>query len=283
MNKDFVLNVVNKVDKFWESSDDVLSFTTKLVKDKKFAGIFAKFKGSSLFVISFLVQAKKNNQDLDKIFDEIKDNLFVFTTILVRNTEPMVECSACDGDGTFDCPSCDGDGREQCWECGGSGEKECEDCEGTGEDSDGEECTRCYGSGKQSCGECLGDGETSCEQCGGRGEKTCYTCEGDGEVRTHEQYFVIQKQYISYDREYLNYLEDLTIESELDHSPVIDITSLLREERGYVESWEYNSFREGGEYFMGLFKNEDGNVGVTILNSHNEFMFDSYNLDNFLN
>jgi len=281
MNKDFVLNVVNKVDRFWESSDGVLSFTTKLVKDKKFAGIFEKFKGSSLFVISFLVQAKKNNQDLDKIFDELENSLFVYNTITVEDTEPTIECDACDGDGTFECPECNGSGREECWECGGSGEKECGDCEGTGEDSDGEECTRCYGSGMETCNECLGDGETRCERCSGKGDKECYKCEGEGEVTTKDQFKVIQRQYISYDGEYLNYLENLKKEEEIEYSPTTDRASLLREDIGYIDSSLYD-FEQGVEYFMDIFLNEDGNVGVTILNSHNKFMFDSYELDNYL-
>ena len=71
-----------------------------------------------------------------------------------------VECSRCDGNGSYTCNLCNGDYN-------------CKDCGGTGEDPNADPtCTICMGDGL--CGSCSGDGKQ-------RGGKKCLTCYGSGD------------------------------------------------------------------------------------------------------
>ena len=70
------------------------------------------------------------------------------------NTQRVISCPDCSGNGTTGCYSCSGKGRRTCWSCSGSGNR-----------SDGRRCSSCNGSGSSLCSTCHGSMKVPCRRC----------------------------------------------------------------------------------------------------------------------
>lgn len=282
MEKKSILNIVNKVERFWKSSDDVNSFCTKLVKEQKFGGIFTKVPGTDLFVVSFLVKALKDGEDIGQVYDEITNNLFSFLVIKILDTEPDIECSSCDGDGKYKCSSCDGIGDITCSKCEGDGRVVCSSCDGTGELEDGEPCDECQGDGEVDCDYCDGTGDIYCDRCSGSGEVECPSCDGDGFVYTKREAKVAEMQYVGYDIDDYNLLKNMEEWTKLDNEINLNSErklSLIREDIGRIDS--SSDFEDKDEYFMEVVLNEEKPIRITYT-SYGKYPFSSYSLDSFI-
>ncbi|CAF4024103.1 unnamed protein product, partial [Rotaria sp. Silwood1] len=76
------------------------------------------------------------------------------STEALPNTQHMVSCPSCNGQGTTRCSSCSGTGRTRCYSCSGSGNG-----------SDGRQCYSCNGSGSRLCSSCHGSRRRDCTRC----------------------------------------------------------------------------------------------------------------------
>ena len=177
MEKEKLINLTKKLSKFGRGKNPS-DIYTKLTKDSTYQDFYKILSAEDLILLCFMIP--KYEEDLNLLYDKIKNNLFAFSTITVDNEDAMETCSYCGGDGEVECGNCFGDGEIDCDECGGDGEIE------TGED-EYEEC--------RSCG---GDGKIRCEECS-KGSVTCDNCDGYGEVKLDDYVEATQNIYISYD------------------------------------------------------------------------------------
>ena len=165
----------------------------KIYNDSLYEPLKQMLTGEEIIILTFLTNGLNRTQEVNRLYEQIVSNLFVFSIIHVEDVDPYENCS-----------SCGSDGLEYCSECNRRGEVDCEDCDGTGEYEDGEICDSCRG-----------DGIVKCRDCGGDGDKTCQECDGTGEVSIDNQITITQNYYVSYDPNIYSALEIMEKESEI--------------------------------------------------------------------
>jgi hypothetical protein len=154
--------------------------------------VFDKIPPESLVILIFLIS--NGNKDMyDSLYDEIKHNIFSFSTVQVTHDTFSEDCPSCHGGGRVDCSNCD------------NGKVECEDCGGDGEDLDGNTCDNCEG-----------EGNFECDYCGGSGEEECGRCDGDGTIEDDDYFQADQYFYFSYDPKLRGVLELMEEKSEIE-------------------------------------------------------------------
>lgn len=157
-----------------------------------FIEVFDKIPPESLIILIFLIS--NGNKDMyDSLYDEIKHNIFSFSTVQVTHDTFSEDCPSCHGGGRVDCSNCD------------NGKVECEDCGGDGEDLDGNTCDNCEG-----------EGNFECDYCGGSGEEECGRCDGDGTIEDDDYFQADQYFYFSYDPKLRGVLELMEEKSEIE-------------------------------------------------------------------
>ena len=222
MNKKALFTLASHLSKFWQHTDNPVSFTKELLTNKKYKIFFNKLEVSDLLIISILINAKKKGLNPEEEYEKYELNVFSFSSILVAEHEPdipcencgesgEITCQNCNGRGTEDCPHCFGNGYEDCSTCDGNGEEECGTCDGTGYEDEDEECGTCSGTGTDECGTCEGTGredcsmcdggEINCETCAGSGNESCDECSATGYITGYDKLAITQDYYVSYDLE----------------------------------------------------------------------------------
>jgi len=157
-----------------------------------FIEVFDKIPPESLIILIFLIS--NGNKDMyDSLYDEIKHNIFSFSTVQVTHDTFSEDCPSCSGGGIVACSNCD------------DGKIECEDCGGDGEDLDGDTCDNCEG-----------EGNFECDYCGGSGEEECGRCDGDGDIEDDDYFQADQYFYFSYDPKLRGVLELMEEKSEIE-------------------------------------------------------------------
>lgn len=188
MNKTKVLSISKKISssKLAELTPKTPSNVYTFVCRNKSIPMFDIFSAEEIAMISFITPIVESTQDLDSLYDEINSRMFSFLTCEIKDTSPTQDCFRCYSNGYIECPTCDGDQ-----------EVECDECRGSGEDDDGETCDWCQGDGNVDCSNCSGDGSVTCPRCIGTGEMVIGSkCEVD------------VSQYLSWDSEIFNILEN---------------------------------------------------------------------------
>ncbi|HAS74032.1 MAG TPA: hypothetical protein DCS67_07800 [Clostridiales bacterium UBA8960] len=128
-----------------------------------------------------------------------EDQTEVTKVIEIPNTERVVKCQHCHGQGHLSCDTCASKGFTNCLNCFGTGKSMCTHCNGSGI----EVCTHCSGKGiirtermrewytedgskhqktvldDIACPDCLGKGHVPCGSCE-MGSIPCHHCEGQG-------------------------------------------------------------------------------------------------------
>ena len=98
------------------------------------------------------------NKGLDEKQSELLvNNLYGILVVDIGETNPIVTCHSCGGEGEVNCHECDASGYDECNHCDGTGEfddESCDVCDGEG----GVDCVYCDGVGKVPCEHCDGDG-----------------------------------------------------------------------------------------------------------------------------
>ena len=222
MNKKALFTLASHLSKFWQHTDNPVSFTKELLTNKKYKIFFNKLEVSDLLIISILINAKKKGLNPEEEYEKYELNVFSFSSILVAEHEPdipcencgesgEITCEDCNGRGAEDCPHCFGNGYEDCSTCDGNGEEECGTCDGTGYEDEDEECGTCSGTGTDECGTCEGTGredcstcdggEINCETCAGSGNESCDECSATGYITGYDKLAITQDYYVSYDLE----------------------------------------------------------------------------------
>ena len=144
---------------------------------------------------------------------DLTDDFVELTQVMeIPNTERIIDCHHCHGDGmlpcdtcaatgSLNCQHCNGTGNTVCGSCNGSGIEGCSNCSGKGiiqiersrawytEDGimhqkivlDGETCPSCSGKGHIPCASC-NNGAIPCRPCEGLGQTTCEVCQGQGMI-----------------------------------------------------------------------------------------------------
>jgi peroxiredoxin len=132
--------------------------------------------------INNLLEGMETNtiqQNIDKNTTEREDAFNTLRELLQNKNGHLVDCSSCDGQGTYKCNYCGGSGYKICISCFGSGQVSCSACGGTGT-SLGKTCVICGGKGHTKCSNCFGKGKLICYFCNGSGNIQCDQCHGTG-------------------------------------------------------------------------------------------------------
>jgi hypothetical protein len=244
--------------------DKLINFVKKLSKNKRFQGVkksqkifnilkyelepmTSKMSPESIIMISFLLP--KVNENIDELYDILKYELFIFSTIDVEDDELDETCDYCGGDGDIYCNACDSEGEVDCSDCDGSGNQDCTECDGTGEDEEGMNCDYCNGSGKEDCNTCNGSGRESCDDCGGRGQEQCDDCGGSG-TQSVDGFEYYQRYFISYDENLKLNLLKLEQRTEIPDDIMIDMDNVIEFGNEIIRYKGYHNLNHGDEVFM---------------------------------
>lgn len=266
MNPLITLNIVDNIKKYWTKSDTPASFVAHLLHNEKFSTFFKKYNVNDLFIVSMLISAEKNGLNINDEYKKIKNFLFCFSTILVNEHEPDIECDICDGETTLTCSECYGRGYDECGECDGTG---------LISHYDGD-----YNYiGDIDCKHC-DDGYANCEHCDGAGKSECYNCDGEGDINAKNKLDVTQYYYISYDPRVRDLLELKHKFSEISQN-LLDVISdskttfIISEERGLMDDYQIENFADNTYYFGELDETEP------IIRYNSNLKFDVMNLYDF--
>lgn len=202
-----------------------------------YKALFDTLDPKDIVILCFLVGNMTEGSDMKSLYDEIIQNLFVFSLVYVTDEESLETCHYCGGDGEVTCGYCEGDG-----------EVDCEDCGGDGEDDEGEDCDYCNGGGKVSCDNCR------------RGYEQCDYCEGSGETVRDGYKDVTQEYFVSFSRALYNYFE--TKIDELEEVPNKNYDSIIKNKKTFMTfeesgaSYEFEDFMSGDYVFVGMDKED---------------------------
>ena len=282
-----ILNLVNRLEKYWRSTDVAESFVKLLLSNEKFKPFFSQLNLDGLFVVAMLISAKKKGMDINEEFEKIQSSLFSFSTILVREHEPDVECDVCEGSGNLECGDCRSRGDEDCGYCDGEGDLDCGYCDGTGysdeEDEDGNliDCSGCDGTGRIDCNDCDG-GKVECSNCGGSGEEHCHKCDGEAYVSATDKLDVEQYYYVSYDLRIKDLIDLKSEYSEISESLenlILDSprTFLVDVQSGIMDS--FDGFAVNTFFFGELSEDE---LMLKRRSKRGEIKIDVYNLVDYI-
>lgn len=247
-------------------NDKLISLTNKLYHNHKGlspSDIFSKIKSQSsykiiydklspkdIIILCFMISNMNEKTNSKKLFDEISNNLFVFSIVYIDSDEVYVHCSDCGGSGEIKCPECNAEEQVSCDECNGDGEI-----------------------GGESCNSCSGDGMIDCRTCA-YGYITCDTCKGSGDVINENYKSITQNYIVSFDKTLFNFFEiEIDTMDKISENMVDKIYYSNKSLTTYIEygsSYEFDKFEEGDSIFVG-FDSDNFNLfkGQTGLNPMN--------------
>jgi hypothetical protein len=219
MEKHKLLSLVRKTAKNFKNINPTGVYKD-ILSDKHFEPLSQVLNAKDLVIYSFLTPRFNMESDIDEDYDRIEYNMFTIELVEVYDTEPIIGCDKCGGDGLNNCDVCNSTGEYECSRCDGSGEEDCDYCDGSGVYEDGEECDLCEGSGRITCGRCNGNTFESCDYCGGDGETGCDTCDSTGKIESEDSSEIIYTNFISWSGRWKMYFSGIKHGNQVDKEDV---------------------------------------------------------------
>lgn len=215
------------------------SFFRKLISDPSYKQLYNILKPEELIVLSLIIGNINNNTNIEELYEEIINKLFVFS---------MVEITGDDVEET--CTNCGGNGEIICDICGGEGDVYCKTCNGDGLDSENNDCYDCGGEGSFDCTSCV-RGYSLCDMCNGLGY---YTKEYYNNI---DQYYFVSfdiklKTELEYKRTYTKVSENLYSDIlESKKNVLVGLISGVSED--FYDEYQTNDFIFTGVDAVGSF------------------------------
>lgn len=239
--------LTKKLYKYYKGNSPI-SFYQKLKTESHLKALYDNLPTDEIVFLCLMIGNMRENTDAQKLYNEIKSNLFVFSIVEVTSDESTTECSECTGSGEIDC-----------YECNGEGEIECSLCDGDGKDSEGYTCDDCGGDGTKTCDNCV------------RGYQSCDNCEGSGEQTLYGYQDITQYFFVSYDKKLFSYLE--TKEEIMDEISDENMNKIFTNKKSFITYEVYGNSEEFGDNSIGDY------IFVGLDKEEVSFFKDRYNLN----